>query len=211
MSTIKSSTTTTTAYSVTADTTGTLVIQTGATPTTAVTIGTDQSVTLAGRTTNPTTISVGGATPSTSGSGITFPATQSASSDVNTLDDYEEGTWTPSFSAASGSATYTNQVGNYVKIGRQVTATFYITVNVSSSLTSQFIAGLPFTGSNTNYTGTAFSAWSGVGGYCTLLGLISSTLIQIRATNSATTSPVVTTLSISNGAEIAGTLSYFTS
>jgi len=48
MSTIKSSTTTTTAYSVTADTTGTLVIQTGATPTTAVTIGSDQSVTFAG-------------------------------------------------------------------------------------------------------------------------------------------------------------------
>jgi hypothetical protein len=47
MSTIKSSTTTTTAYSVTADTTGTLVLQTGATPITAVTIGTDQSVTFA--------------------------------------------------------------------------------------------------------------------------------------------------------------------
>ena len=48
MSTIKSSTTITTAYSVEADTTGALVIQTGATPTTAVTVGTDQSVTLAG-------------------------------------------------------------------------------------------------------------------------------------------------------------------
>ena len=43
MSTISSSTTSTTAYKVTADTTGTLVIQTGATPTTAVTVGTDQS------------------------------------------------------------------------------------------------------------------------------------------------------------------------
>ena len=48
MSTIKSSTTTTTAYQVVADTTGALVIQTGATPTTAVTIGADQSVTFAG-------------------------------------------------------------------------------------------------------------------------------------------------------------------
>jgi hypothetical protein len=38
MSTISSSTTTTTAYTVSADTTGTLVIQTGATPTTAVTV-----------------------------------------------------------------------------------------------------------------------------------------------------------------------------
>jgi hypothetical protein len=47
MSTIKSSTTTTTAYQVVADTTGTLVLQTGATPTTAVTVGADQSVTFA--------------------------------------------------------------------------------------------------------------------------------------------------------------------
>ena len=37
-----------------------------------------------------TTIGVGGATPAASGSGISFPATQSASSDANTLDDYEE-------------------------------------------------------------------------------------------------------------------------
>jgi len=48
MTTIKSSTTTTTAYSVEADTTGALVIQTGVTPTTALTVGSDQSVTFAG-------------------------------------------------------------------------------------------------------------------------------------------------------------------
>jgi hypothetical protein len=48
MTTIKSSTTTTTAYSVEADTTGALVIQTGAAPTTALTVGSDQSVTFAG-------------------------------------------------------------------------------------------------------------------------------------------------------------------
>jgi len=47
MSTISASTTTTTAYKVTADTTGTLVLQTGATPTTALTISSAQVVTLA--------------------------------------------------------------------------------------------------------------------------------------------------------------------
>jgi hypothetical protein len=46
MSTISSSTTSTTAYKVTADTTGTLVLQTGATPTTALTISTAQVATL---------------------------------------------------------------------------------------------------------------------------------------------------------------------
>jgi len=44
MSTISASTTSTTAYKVTADTTGTLVFQTGASPTTAMTIGSDQKV-----------------------------------------------------------------------------------------------------------------------------------------------------------------------
>jgi hypothetical protein len=44
MSTISASTTTTTAYKVTADTTGTLVLQTGSTPTTAVTIDTAQNL-----------------------------------------------------------------------------------------------------------------------------------------------------------------------
>jgi hypothetical protein len=148
----------------------------------------------------------------TSGIGITFPASQSASGDANTLDDYEEGTWTPAFDAASGSATYTTQTGTYTKIGRQVTAVFYIRVNVSSSLQSQNITGLPFTGSNTNFAGTAFSIWSGIGGYCTIVGLTgAATSIQIRSTNSQTSPPVLNTLSISNSAEIAGTITYFTS
>jgi hypothetical protein len=154
------------------------------------------------------TLVLAGTTPTFNG--ITFPATQVPSADANTLDDYEEGTWTPAFVAASGSATYTNQVGNYVKIGRQVTAVFYITVNVSSSLTSVNIGGLPFTGSNTNYAGTTFSVWSGIGGYCTVLGLTGqANTIQIRSTNSATTPPFLVNLTVSNGAEIAGTVTYF--
>jgi hypothetical protein len=51
--------------------------------------------------------------------GITFPATQSASSNANTLDDYEEGTWTPAITDGY-SRTYGNQVGRYIKIGKQV-------------------------------------------------------------------------------------------
>ena len=155
-------------------------------------------------------IALQGATPA-AGIGITFPASQSASSNANTLDDYEEGTWTPSFLAVSGSATYTNQQGTYTKIGRQVTAVFYITVNVSSTLTTQNLTGLPFTGSNTNFAGSSFSVWSGIGGYCNLLGLISGTSIQFRSTDSETLPPVLRTLTVSNGAEIAGCITYFTS
>jgi hypothetical protein len=71
------------------------------------------------RVTASSTIGVGGATPSTSGAGITFPATQSASTDANTLDDYEEGTYTPTPSNFTTTGT-TTITGNYTKIGRVV-------------------------------------------------------------------------------------------
>jgi hypothetical protein len=75
------------------------------------------------RMTASTTIGVGAATPSTSGSGITFPATQSASSNANTLDDYEEGSFTPTITGDGFTRTYNGSytAGRYTKIGRSVT------------------------------------------------------------------------------------------
>jgi hypothetical protein len=95
-------------------------------------------------------ISVGNATPTTSGAGITFPATQSASSDANTLDDYEEGNWTVgiAFGGASAGVTYSNTTNQstYVKIGRQVTCIGYLELtNKGSSTGAAAITGLPFT------------------------------------------------------------------
>lgn len=138
---------TTTGVVVTSDTSGALALQTGGT--TALTISSAQAITMAGRTTNPTTISVGGATPSTSGAGITFPATQSASSDANTLDDYEEGTWTPSL---GGTTTYTTQNGKYTKIGNVVTYALEINVILLGTGSNFIVSGLPFTCSST-FTG----------------------------------------------------------
>ena len=93
-----------------------------------------------------TTLGVGGATPSASGSGISFPATQSASTDANTLDDYEEGTWTPSI---GGNATYTtpNTSGQYVKIGNMVYFVFNVTINVKGTGNNYTVTGLPFNAS----------------------------------------------------------------
>ena len=99
------------------------------------------------------TISVGDATPSTSGAGITFPATQSASSNANTLDDYEEGTWTPTYTSSSGSfgaITYRFQTGKYTKIGNVVSFTCNIStdaITVSTATGDVNISGLPFTSS----------------------------------------------------------------
>ena len=95
----------------------------------------------------------GGST-SANGTGITFPATQSASSDVNTLDDYEEGTWTPTFSFSTNgdlSVTYTTQVGSYTKIGNTVRLAFNIVTSAFTHTTASGnaqIATLPFSGAN---------------------------------------------------------------
>ncbi len=105
-----------------------------------------------------TTIGVGAATPSASGAGITFPATQSASSDANTLDDYEEGTWTPTVNLL-GTITYITRNATYVKIGKRVYLTVYMqfsSTNTTQDSTLISFDGLPFTASNV--TGTSYEA-----------------------------------------------------
>jgi hypothetical protein len=83
--------------------------------------------------------------------GVGFPATQVASSDANTLDDYEEGTFTPTIigSTTAGSATYSTQAGNYTKIGRLVTVQMYIGWTGHTGTGDMSISGLPFTSINT--------------------------------------------------------------
>jgi hypothetical protein len=98
------------------------------------------------------TISVGDATPSTSGAGITFPATQSASSDANTLDDYEEGTWTPVIQGGTTAGTYTYEAvrtgGKYTKVGNMVTVWGIVRIaTITTAGTGSLrIGGLPFNG-----------------------------------------------------------------
>ena len=101
-----------------------------------------------------TTVGVGAATPAASGAGITFPATQSASTDVNTLDDYEEGSWTPAFSSDGTAPTtpYTMSIvfANYVKIGSLVTVSTYFStdnVNITGASGNLIVSGLPFSAS----------------------------------------------------------------
>jgi len=76
-----------------------------------------------------------------------FPATQIPSSDVNTLDDYEEGTFTPVVQGgtSAGTCSYTLQQGSYVKIGKAVLC-FLRVIWASHTGTGDLqITGLPFT------------------------------------------------------------------
>ena len=83
-------------------------------------------------------------------SGVNFPDTQSASADANTLDDYEEGSWTPVYEAATNSfTTMTMDIisATYTKIGRQVTVRGSIrtdNVSVGSASGTLRLGGLPF-------------------------------------------------------------------
>jgi hypothetical protein len=100
--------------------------------------------TFAGGVANAYGFGVGTAVPS-SGAGISFPATQSASSDANTLDDYEEGSWSPT---VGGNATYNAQEGQYIKIGQLVFIFFDIGIGTIGTGSTTTISGVPFTAAN---------------------------------------------------------------
>ena len=66
---------------------------------------------------------------------------------ANQLDDYEEGTWTPTDNSGAG-LSFTNGDGYYTKVGRQVFAAFRLTYPSTSDTNMASIAGLPFTAGN---------------------------------------------------------------
>ena len=152
-----------------------------------------------------------GGTTTANGIGITFPATQSASSDANTLDDYEEGTWTPS---VGGTATYNSQSASYTKVGRLVTVNFNLQVNTLGTGSAQFISGLPFAASLSDYQGGSITVAQSLalnfymitiatgGGSSTQIGFGLQTTLD-----ASTTTPDQSV--IASGCRLTGTITYF--
>jgi hypothetical protein len=133
---------------------------------TSAALQTRLSINNEGNTTFAKNISVGNATPTTSGSGITFPATQSASTDANTLDDYEEGTWTTTPTSGSGSfTTVAFNNGVYTKVGNVVTCSGKIEITTAGTAAGSINLTLPFSASATAYSGSA-SEFNAVGFVC---------------------------------------------
>lgn len=136
-----------------------------------------------------TTLGVGGATPSASGAGITFPATQSASTDPNTLDDYEEGTWTPTQGAGLTVVGSFSSTGKYTKIGRLVTieASLIGSTSIACSAGGAITSGLPFAvanvggGTAANGALTAGSVLYVVSPIYSITAIVASGSIQIFA------------------------------
>jgi hypothetical protein len=88
--------------------------------------------------------------------GITFNGDTAA---ANALDDYEEGTFTPTLlgSGSNPTVTYSNQSGKYTKIGRLVTINIYLSTSAYSGGSGNIrIGGLPFAAANENPESTGF-------------------------------------------------------
>lgn len=125
---------------------------------------------------------------------IKFPATQNSSADVNTLDDYEEGTWTPAvtFGGAAVGVTYTYQVGTYVKIGKAVSVVCSISLSSKGSSTGALaVTGFPFPAQTLTNQSTPFGVFmdslTGISGSlaAVLASAASSVVFRYTGTGSA--------------------------
>ena len=95
---------------------------------------------------------------STASKGVHLGVTSATAS--NLLDDYEEGSWTPSWSGSSGgSAAYSYQVGRYTKIGNRVCANCYLALSNNSLSGSLSLNGLPFTSASISQLYHSVSVW----------------------------------------------------
>lgn len=121
---------------------------------------------------------------------ISFPAAQNASADANTLDDYEEGSWTPAplfnGSATGVDGTFTgiyNTTGNSVEVGAVITHT-----NNGTGVGAATLSGLPFTSAGGVGMALAFDTLSGFSGLTAgVCGSISSGVSVINLRGPSTT------------------------
>jgi hypothetical protein len=92
------------------------------------------------------TLILSGGDTTANGTGITFPATQSASSNANTLDDYEEGTWniTVSYSGSTSGVTYAARTGYYTKMGNVVMVQGAVSLSSKGTGSGTVRISLPF-------------------------------------------------------------------
>lgn len=149
---------------------------------------------------------------------IKFPATANASADANTLDDYEEGTWTMgvSFGGAVVGITYGTRDASYVKIGRTVSIVGGMSLtNKGSSTGVARVTGLPFTtntGTQQQYSSNNIAGMPGV----TITGTLafgtyftgSATTLDVIQIDTTGVLGTVADTAFSNTASIYGSLTF---
>ena len=130
---------------------------------------------------------------SSAGCGIAFPTTQFASTDPNTLDDYEEGSWAPNQGGGLTVVGAFTSSGSYIKIGRQVTvyANYAGATSVACSAGGLMSSNLPFTSAiQGNGSGALNSA---AGGFTTTVGGSSTNLYASQAATTSITLAIIIT------------------
>jgi hypothetical protein len=123
---------------------------------------------------------------------IKFAPTQVDSNDPNTLDDYEEGTWTPTcYHEGSNNSTWSYKLGYYIKIGGILHCWWTNDGGNSGTAGSALkVSGLPFTTASTNLTYGVGGIWGSNGATLTGNHFINagSNLVQLyRGGNDYTT------------------------
>lgn len=131
---------------------------------------------------------------------LKFPATQNPSADVNTLDDYEEGTWSPAITSQTGAITSYTASGSYTKIGRVVVCQISISItNAGTGAGAVQVSNLPFSMTNSFANGSGRENAS-TGKMLNLWG-VSTTVFNMANYDNTTT--------IATGASLVGTFTYF--
>jgi hypothetical protein len=145
----------------------------------------------------------------TAGKGIDFSAqttssesgvTPDTSAGAEVLDHYEEGTWTPTITNATG---YSYRGASYTKIGNRVDVFFYAHMSGRTSAgVSVYIGGLPFTvkdvASDTSHEGTGVCAFGDLNSFsCIMTNAVHSTTTLMVRYTSASGSTAVGTLAAS--------------
>ena len=148
--------------------------------------------------------------------GVVFgDAGGSGTSTSNTLDSYEEGTFTPTAFGAStaGTTTYASQIGSYTKVGDMVSVDIYISWSAMTGTGNLEIGGLPFTSSSASSyfaTGTIVPllGFTWPSGTTQLNPLIGASATEIAIYGSATDSNSVRAATDSEIVALAITITY---
>jgi hypothetical protein len=159
-------------------------------PDTSATLLTDAGGTLTGG------LTMGGALNLGSTGQITFPATQNASANANTLDDYEEGTWTAELRGVTTPATIpVTTTGTYTKVGRLVTVfAAFSTVDTTGATGQLIVTGAPFTATTSVAIGSSIS--SNMAGFPLVPSLLGSgTTIEFLTSGQPAVVPNITAAS----------------
>lgn len=149
-------------------------------------------------------------------SSVKFPSVQVPSVDSNTLDDYEEGVWTPavSFSTNTTGVTYQYQAAVYIKIGLHVQVHGRVTLTSKGTSTGTIsVVGLPFAVSSATFFANGSVGWylgfAGLTSIPTILGFQGTTRIDLFH-GTASGSVALTDANVTNGMDLLFSMAYIT-